>query len=209
MTKLEIFNPDSSLYWTEHFNSFEQGKEWLLEEKTRPYWNKDFTFTLVDSEQPWLSLQVRLEEVVEEFPSLEPRFIEHLDTIEDAALKAQVLAEREAQAQAQAVLAQQQALLDLIEQREKAGQVIVRKFKLRNTLAPISIADTQKLFESPLVVKLLNQLNEGSLDTALDTLATLRADTEAMAFLATIAAPVIDDAYLQTVVDDIQAVIQG
>lgn len=42
MIKLTILNPDNTIYWTESFNDKESQEKWLLEEKTRPYWNKDF-----------------------------------------------------------------------------------------------------------------------------------------------------------------------
>lgn len=44
MHKLEIFNPDGSLYWTMEFNSLDELDKWLGEEKTRPYWKADFTY---------------------------------------------------------------------------------------------------------------------------------------------------------------------
>jgi hypothetical protein len=39
---LHIYNEDGSLYWKEHFNNQEDLQKWLEEEKTRPYWNKNF-----------------------------------------------------------------------------------------------------------------------------------------------------------------------
>lgn len=42
MIKLTILNPDNTIYWTESFNDKESQEKWLLEEMTRPYWNKDF-----------------------------------------------------------------------------------------------------------------------------------------------------------------------
>lgn len=48
MIILKIFNPDGSLYWVEHFNKMEHCVSWLEEEKTRPYWNPEFTHTIED-----------------------------------------------------------------------------------------------------------------------------------------------------------------
>jgi hypothetical protein len=39
---LNIYNEDGSLYWKAHFNNEEDLARWLEEEKTRPYWNKNF-----------------------------------------------------------------------------------------------------------------------------------------------------------------------
>ena len=38
MFKLTIKNADGSHYWTEHFNSMNEGEKWLAEEETRHYW---------------------------------------------------------------------------------------------------------------------------------------------------------------------------
>ena len=52
MYKLEILNPDGSVYWTEHFNDEASANAWLTEEQTRPYWNSEFTHTLSDVSEP-------------------------------------------------------------------------------------------------------------------------------------------------------------
>ena len=48
MIILTIFNPDSSIYWVEYFNDIDLCNNWLNEEKTRPYWNPEFTHTIED-----------------------------------------------------------------------------------------------------------------------------------------------------------------
>lgn len=48
MIILNIYNPDSSLYWKEHFNNKEELNKWLEEEQTRPYWNSKFTYLIED-----------------------------------------------------------------------------------------------------------------------------------------------------------------
>ena len=48
MFRLEIFKPDGSKYWQDHFETLEIGKKWLDEEKTRPYWNPMFTYEFTD-----------------------------------------------------------------------------------------------------------------------------------------------------------------
>jgi hypothetical protein len=52
---LNIYNEDGSLYWKEHFNRQEDLDKWLEEEKTRPYWNKNFVTEIEDIPQPDLS----------------------------------------------------------------------------------------------------------------------------------------------------------
>lgn len=49
---LNIYNEDGSLYWKEHFNKQEDLNKWLDEEKTRPYWNKNFTTEIIDIPEP-------------------------------------------------------------------------------------------------------------------------------------------------------------
>jgi hypothetical protein len=43
MKILKIFNTDSALIWTEHFNSEDELNNWLREEKNKPYWNSNFS----------------------------------------------------------------------------------------------------------------------------------------------------------------------
>lgn len=50
MIKLTIFNPDLSVYWIESFNNQIDAHKWLDEEKTRPYWNNEFTYAFEGSE---------------------------------------------------------------------------------------------------------------------------------------------------------------
>jgi len=48
MIKLEIKRADDSIYWTEHFNDIPSANKWLAEEKTRMYWDKTYTHSIVD-----------------------------------------------------------------------------------------------------------------------------------------------------------------
>lgn len=50
MTKFELVikNADGSTYWRESFESKLSLNQWLNEEKTRPYWKKEFTTEIVD-----------------------------------------------------------------------------------------------------------------------------------------------------------------
>jgi hypothetical protein len=59
MTKLVIFKKDKSVYWTEHFNSFDEGLAWLKNEMQQKYWDKEYTFTLEDKKRPWITLDVK------------------------------------------------------------------------------------------------------------------------------------------------------
>lgn len=52
MFKLIINKKDGSPYWTEHFNSEAELNKWLTEEKTRKYWNKDYTTQILDLTPP-------------------------------------------------------------------------------------------------------------------------------------------------------------
>ena len=52
MFKLEIFYADGKPYWTCYFQSMEELTAWLNEEKTRPYWQKDFAVTVTDQSPP-------------------------------------------------------------------------------------------------------------------------------------------------------------
>lgn len=40
---------EGSLYWREYFDSIEACNHWLDEEKTRPYWKKDFVIEIDDN----------------------------------------------------------------------------------------------------------------------------------------------------------------
>lgn len=70
MFKLTIKHEDGSVYWTEHFSSMDDLNKWLDEEKTRHYWDKDFTTQVEDLTQPPLSseqlaeIQSKKEEIV-------------------------------------------------------------------------------------------------------------------------------------------------
>lgn len=46
--QLKIYKPDGSIYWIEHFNSTTELQRWLDEEKTRPYWNPEYTHEIVN-----------------------------------------------------------------------------------------------------------------------------------------------------------------
>jgi ribosomal protein L29 len=48
MLKLEIKKVDDSVYWVEYFNIQADVDKWIAEEQTRPYWDKSFTYTIVD-----------------------------------------------------------------------------------------------------------------------------------------------------------------
>lgn len=52
MIKLEIKKPNGEIYWTEHFSNLESANKWLDEEKTRKYWNDDFTHEFIDLTPP-------------------------------------------------------------------------------------------------------------------------------------------------------------
>ena len=54
MIKVEIKNPDGSLYWEESFNFRSEANDWLEEEKTRPYWKHDQYSTPLPGETPVL-----------------------------------------------------------------------------------------------------------------------------------------------------------
>jgi hypothetical protein len=94
MIKLEIFNPDKSLYWTEHFKSEKQLNAWLDEEKTRPYWNKEFTTVITDnrpSAADELQRQLEIEErqdrarsAARDFKALEVNNLRTIDDIKQA-----------------------------------------------------------------------------------------------------------------------------
>lgn len=49
MFTLTIKRADGSEYWVEHFNDEPSAGEWLAVEKTRPYWESDFTSSLQES----------------------------------------------------------------------------------------------------------------------------------------------------------------
>lgn len=49
MIILTIFNANQTVYWVEHFNDIDFCNKWLEEEKTRPYWNSAFTYTIEDN----------------------------------------------------------------------------------------------------------------------------------------------------------------
>jgi len=59
MVIILIKNVDGSTYWTERFNSRADCDAWLSEEKTRPYWKKDFTVEIDDKEKETLEEQKR------------------------------------------------------------------------------------------------------------------------------------------------------
>lgn len=44
--KLDIKNADGSTYWTENFPEKKDAESWIKEEKTRPYWVKEFTYKI-------------------------------------------------------------------------------------------------------------------------------------------------------------------
>lgn len=52
MFKLTIRKQDGSIYWTEHFNSEPELNRWLDTEKTRPYWNRQYTTEIEDLTPP-------------------------------------------------------------------------------------------------------------------------------------------------------------
>lgn len=48
MFKLIINKKDGSHYWTEHFSTKEELNKWLTEEKTRNYWDPEYTVQIID-----------------------------------------------------------------------------------------------------------------------------------------------------------------
>lgn len=51
MYVVTIKNTDQSLYWKEEFYDKATGDKWLNEEKSRPYWIKDFIVEILDDSQ--------------------------------------------------------------------------------------------------------------------------------------------------------------
>ena len=47
--KLIIKKQDNSIYATEYFNLLEDAQKWLNEEKTRKYWDENYTSEFVDT----------------------------------------------------------------------------------------------------------------------------------------------------------------
>lgn len=52
MFKLTIRKQDGSTYWVEHFNTEAELHRWLDEEKTRPYWDRQYTTEIEDITPP-------------------------------------------------------------------------------------------------------------------------------------------------------------
>lgn len=52
MFKLEIKKQDGSSYWTESFNTKLELDEWLAEEKTRPYWDPEYIYEIIQIANP-------------------------------------------------------------------------------------------------------------------------------------------------------------
>lgn len=49
MFDLIIYNADGSTYWTEHFKTLLDAQNWLMKEKNQPYWDKSFTYQIIDN----------------------------------------------------------------------------------------------------------------------------------------------------------------
>lgn len=52
MFEIIIKQADGSVYWTEHFGSLAKAEEWIAEEQTRKYWNKTYTYEILDRTPP-------------------------------------------------------------------------------------------------------------------------------------------------------------
>lgn len=52
MFELVILKPDGTNYWTACFNTRAEAEAWLAEEKTRSYWNPQYTHTITDKTPP-------------------------------------------------------------------------------------------------------------------------------------------------------------
>lgn len=52
MFDLIIIKKDGSPYWVEHFNDLDSANEWIKVEQTRPYWDKSYTFKIIDNTPP-------------------------------------------------------------------------------------------------------------------------------------------------------------
>lgn len=52
MFKLIINKKDGSPYWTEHFSTEEALNKWLAEDKTRKYWDPEYTTQIIDITPP-------------------------------------------------------------------------------------------------------------------------------------------------------------
>ena len=61
MIRLQIFNADSTHYWTEHFNSSAECERWLNEEKSRPYWKHDFKCVIEDLSNQGIVSQAQID----------------------------------------------------------------------------------------------------------------------------------------------------
>ncbi len=55
--KLEIKKKDNSPYWLEHFNDLESANKWIEEEKTRPYWDSEYTYEIIEIPENTVSEQ--------------------------------------------------------------------------------------------------------------------------------------------------------
>lgn len=76
MKKLEIKNPDGSIYWTEHFNNLEMAEKWIDEEKTRPYWKAEFSYSIIDEglrEKTQEEIETEKSVIAERFAAKEQR----------------------------------------------------------------------------------------------------------------------------------------
>jgi hypothetical protein len=51
MITLTIKKQDKSIYWIEQFNSQEEADSWLIEEKTRPYWDETYVCEFEDNKK--------------------------------------------------------------------------------------------------------------------------------------------------------------
>ena len=48
MITLTIKKSDDSIYWIERFSTIEEANKWLNDEKEKSYWDKSYTWELVD-----------------------------------------------------------------------------------------------------------------------------------------------------------------
>lgn len=52
MITLTIKRKDGSTYWTEYFNEQAACDKWIANERTKPYWEKSFSYASVDDSDP-------------------------------------------------------------------------------------------------------------------------------------------------------------
>jgi len=61
MFELKILKPKGVVYWKQNFYSMDDLNKWLEIEKSRPYWNPNFTIDIVDNSEKVLEKRRRVE----------------------------------------------------------------------------------------------------------------------------------------------------